>query len=116
MGYETMRLRGVSNHYGARDTGGTQGVNPDYAGYSINFDGPRLNFILPVSAECATVITGVNSALTVGAITALTVGGVDVSAATEDAPIVLPKGNTGVVVATGPTAGTLIIKYSKFMG
>lgn len=116
MAYEKMRLRGVSNHYGARDTGGTQGVNPDYAGFSINFDGPRLDFILPVSKECATVVEGVNKALLTGAITTLTVGGVDVSAATSDAPVVLPKGNTGVIVVEGPTAGTLIIKYNKFMG
>lgn len=116
MGYETMRVRGVSNHYGPRKTGGTQGVNPDFAGYSINFDGPRLNFILPVSKECATVVTGINKALVTGAITTLTVGGVDVSGATAAAPVVLPKGNTGVVVATGPTAGTLIIAYKKFMG
>ena len=28
MGYELMRVRGVSNHYGARDTGGSDGSLP----------------------------------------------------------------------------------------
>lgn len=116
MSYEKMRLTGVHNHYGARDTGGTQGVNPEYPGFSINFDGDKLPFKFPVSKECATIVTGINKAALTGTVTTLTVGGVDIKGATAAAPVVLPKDSTGELVVAGPTAGTLIFEYHKFMG
>lgn len=116
MSYEKMRIRKVYNHYGARDTGGTQGVNPDVGAFSINVDGSRLPFIFPVTKEAGVLITGIVKAQATGNITKLTIGGVDVSGATESAPVKLPKDNTGVVVLEGPTAGTVLVKYIRFMG
>ncbi len=121
MSFENTAGIGVSNHYGPRDSGGTFGVNGELDSFSINLDGENLGFDFPISNHTTmpgvkTVITGIYDDLATGAITTLTIGGVDVSAATSKAPVVLAEDNTGAVVIAGPTAGTVLIKFMKYKG
>lgn len=118
MAYEQTSIN-VVNHYGPRGTGRTKGVLPSVGAesqFSVNFDGeadPR-QFKFPVGVKC--YVTGVVTAGATGTVSACTVGGVAVLAATEAAPVVIPANNTGVVVVTGATAGTVLIKYLKYIG
>lgn len=110
MAYEDSAGLNVSNHYGPRDSGGTRGVyktegydaefvwNLDLAGTVVTF---------PTNVE----VTGVDQTFTTGTVTALTVGGVAVIAATEAAPVGIVTANTGVLAQTGGTAGYIVIRY-----
>ena len=110
MAYEDSAGLNVSNHYGPRDSGGTQGVYSTY-GYDSEFvwnlDGDDLGVLFPRNVE----VTGVDETFTTGNVTALTIGGVDVIAATEAAPVGIVTANTGVLVNTGGTAGYIVIRY-----
>jgi hypothetical protein len=116
MAYEKMRLSGVHNHYGARDSGGTAGINPDASSFSLNLDGPNLDLQFPMSKECGILVTGVVTAQATGVLTSLKVGGVEVKDATDADPVKIPKGNTGVVTQAGLTGGTVLFKYMRYMG
>lgn len=98
----------VSNHYGTRAIGNqggvynTSGVDNEAA---INFDGDSLD--LPVFLPEGSYVYAVVDADATGAVATATVGGDDISAA--DAAEVGPVG--GELVVTGPTAGTVIVRY-----
>jgi hypothetical protein len=116
MGYEANSGLGVSNHYGVRNTGGSEGVVKtegliNY--YTINFngDGP-LGFLFPVLAGCEIIDVDADTFGTAGVET-VTLGGVDIVAATEAAPVNIASTNTGVIVTTNITAGTLVIAYKR---
>lgn len=100
----------VSNHYGARDSGGTRGVYKTegyYNEFVINLDRAALPVKFPVNVE----VVGVDETFVTGDVTALTIGGVAVIAATEAAPVGIVPANTGVISQTGGTAGYIIVKY-----
>ena len=106
----------VNNHYGPRATGGTEGITKTEGGfneYTINLDDTILDFPFPVGD--GVWVTGVFDAFADAPAT-VTIGGVDVSAATEAVPIEVPQGNTGDVNVTGSTAGTVVVRYANFQG
>ena len=110
MGYEANTGLNVRNHYGPRDSGGTRGVYKT-EGYQnefvINLDRTALPVLFPRNVE----VTSVDETFVTGNVTALTIGGVDVIAATEAAPVGIVAANTGVIVQTGGTAGYIIVRY-----
>lgn len=106
----------VSNHYGQRAAGGQSGSTTHkglYSEFNINVDADGLNSDFPIVTGA--LIKEVVSDFATGAITTLTIGGVDISAA-DGAPlndVALADTNTGAVVLAGPTAGTVTIRYLK---
>lgn len=110
MGYESNTGLNVSNHYGPRDSGGTQGVYKT-EGYENEFVWNLDRGVLPVKFPRNVKVTGVDRTFATGTVTALTVGGVAVLAATDAAPVSVVKANTGVLAQTGATAGYIVIRY-----
>lgn len=115
--YEDSAGLGVNNHYGARETGGSEGVSRT-EGVSNEFfqdlDNASLDFGFPVTNGSA-YITEADVSLAGGTITAITIGGVDVTAATPEAPVQIPAANTGVVALTGGDGtGKYLISYKKY--
>jgi len=111
-GYENTSGLNVNNHYGARSTGGTQGVErTSGAGNeaTINFDGDALDFFVEVPAGA--VVTEVVDDFATGAIATAVVGAVNIAAADGAAAnyVAVPLG--GTLTVTGPTAGSVIVKY-----
>lgn len=112
MSFETAPLRGVSAQYGARKVGGFEGVKKT-AGLTyeaiINFDGD----ILPkkVKVPAGAIVTDLKVGFATGAVSAATVGAVDVSGATGVVAnnVAVPLG--GDLTVTGPTAGSVIVEY-----
>ncbi len=110
MAYENNAGLGVHNHYAARTSGGTQGVNKTEGrdGEFVWDLGAGLAFTFPTNVE----VTGVDETfLTAGNVTALTIGDVAVIDASEAAPVGIIPANTGVLAQTGGTSGTIVIKY-----
>ena len=110
MAYENKAGLNVNNHYGPRDSGGTRGVYKTegyHNEFVINLDRAALPVKFPVNVE----VVSVDETFVTGNVTALTIGGVDVIAATEAAPVGIVPANTGVIVQTGGTAGYIIVKY-----
>lgn len=110
MAFETTSGLGVNNHYGPRDSGGTRGIYKTegyYNEFVINLDRAALPVKFPVNVE----VVGVDETFVTGNVTALTIGGVDVIAATDAAPVAVVTANTGVIAQTGGTAGYIIVKY-----
>lgn len=105
----------VTQHYGARDTGGSEGVLKTEGSkneYVVNYDGDGpLGRDFPVLD--GVFVTGVDETYSTGAVTDITIGGVDISSASEASPVEVPAGNSGVVSTTGPTAGDLIIRFKR---
>jgi len=110
MAYEDSAGLNVSNQYGPRGSGGTQGVFKTF-GYDSEFvwnlDGAVLPVLFPRNVE----ITGVDETFVTGDVTALAVGGVSVLLATEAAPVGVVTANTGVLTQTGGTAGYIVVRY-----
>ena len=110
MAYESNTGLNVNNHYGPREAGGTQGVYKT-EGYDSEFvwnlDGDTLDVLFPRNVE----VTGVDETFVTGDVTALSIGGVAVIAATEAAPVGITSANTGVLAQTGGTAGYIVIRY-----
>lgn len=110
MAYEDSAGLNVSNHYGPRSSGGTQGVYKTegyYNEFVWNLDGDTLPVLFPRNVE----VVGVDETFVTGNVTVLTVGGVDVLTATEAAPVGIVPTNTGVLSQTGGTAGYIVIRY-----
>lgn len=114
-GYENSAGLNVSNHYGPRDSGGTLG-NIKTEGYqnefSHNLDRAGLPIKFPIY-EGGVWVTKVDINFATGPVTAYTIGGVAVFAATDAAPVFLAANNTGVIVQTGGTAGTIVVRYKN---
>jgi len=115
MGFENKAGLNVSNFYGARNTGGTRGIVKTEGTYNeFSVAVPLTNtidFKFPVLKGVKVV--GFQAAYATGTLSALTIGGVNVFAATDAASVNIPAGNTGVLVQTGLTAGELIIKFTR---
>lgn len=112
MAYEDSSGLNVNNHYGPRVSGGTQGVYKTegyYNEFVWNLDGDELPILFPRNVE----VIAVDQTFTTGTVTALTIGGVDVIAATEAAPVAVVAANTGVLVQTGGTAGYIVVRYKS---
>ena len=112
MTYEDNSGLNVNNHYGPRGSGGTQGVERTAGGGNeavINFDGEALDFYVEVPAGA--VVTEVIDDFATGAVATAVVGAVDISAAagTPATYVATPLG--GTLTVTGPTAGSVIVKY-----
>lgn len=110
MAYEDTSGLNVNNHYGPRSSGGTQGVERTAGAGNeaiINFDGEALDFFVEVPAGA--VITDLISDFATGAVATATVGAVDISTASPANFITVPLG--GTLTVTGPTAGSVIVKY-----
>lgn len=118
MPYESNTGLGVNNHYGPRDTGGTEGVTRTEgvqkewtkdlaAGLSFGFPSPK-------TGDASVWVTSCDISQLTGTVTAQTVGGVDISSATQEAPVEIVAANTGVVVLTGATAGKVLITYKQY--
>lgn len=117
MAYEDSAGLNVHNQYGPRATGGEQGVNLTdgfYNEYLVNLPMSGINYKFPVRNNVKVI--GVDLNFATGTVTAVTIGGVNVTAATEAAPVAIPDGNTGVVAQTGGTGGTLVIRYINVSG
>lgn len=112
--YEDGSGLNVNNHYGPRETGGTEGVLRT-AGieneFMIDLDNTELDFGFPVGTK-SVYVTFVDDAIATG-LTSLTIGGVEVSGATEAAPVEILTSNTGVIV-TDATAGKIVVNYNKY--
>jgi hypothetical protein len=118
MAYEDSAGLNVHNQYGPRKSGGEQGVFRK-EGFDNEFvvSLPLLQldaYKLPVRNNIK--VYKVDTTFATGTVSAVTVGGVDVLPATEDAPVQIPQGNTGVVAQTGGTGGYIIIKFHNVPG
>lgn len=106
----------VSNHYGARDTGGEQGVTKtEGAMYEsiVSFpltDGPLYDTQqIPAGAI---VMEIVEVGLT-GAVATATVGALDISTAVGTQATYVTVVTAGDLAVTGPTAGKVVVKWQK---
>lgn len=109
----------VSNWYGPRDTGGTEGVTKTEGvmnEFMKDIDGSGLAFGFPVpgTGKDSYWVTEVDISQVTGTVSVQTIGGVNVAAATEEAPVEIAPANTGVIVLTGATGGKVLIKYKKY--
>ncbi len=81
-----------------------------------NLDGDSLSFGFPVpgTGEDSYWVTKSDVSQVTGTVTVETIGGVDVSGATPEAPVEIAAGNTGVVVLTGGTGGKWLCEFNKY--
>lgn len=119
MAYEDSAGLNVNNHYGPRTTGGTEGVTNTSGVYNeyvkdLDETGLAFGFPSPATGKPSVWVVLADDAEAEGTVTAITVGGVNVTAATEAAPVEIPAGNSGVVVATGATGGNIMIKFRRY--
>lgn len=120
MAYFVDPIRKVAKWFGARLSGGYQGVTLTdgiYNEYLVNINAAvpfKPGDVFPTGNGIKVI--GINTTFVTGTVTAVTIGGVAVTAATEAAPVSIPDGNTGIVAQTGGTAGTLIIKFINIEG
>lgn len=117
MAYENSAGLNVHNQYGPRATGGEEGVFKTYGFYNeyvVNMPLAGLDYKFPVRNNVKVI--GVDLNFAVGTVTAVTIGGVAVQAATESAPVTIANTNTGVVAQTGGTGGFIVIRYINVPG
>jgi len=120
MPYESNTGLNVTNHYGPRDTGNQEGVIKTEGAKNqavVNFDGEAFDFKVYIPA--GSVVTNIITDFATGAVSAATVGLVDISGAgqidatvagnTTPATVSVPLG--GLLTVTGPTAGYVIVEY-----
>lgn len=117
MSFEQAPLRGVNAQYGVRKVGGSQGlIKTEGFGNeaSINFDGDALDNKVEIPAGA--IVTQIIDLLATGAVATATVGAVDISLATgaEGTYVEVPLG--GTLTVTGPTAGSVVVKYYNKAG
>lgn len=114
-GFENTAGLGVNNWYGPRRTGGvrgifkTEGFRYEYD-HNLNIAGIPFKFDIK---KGGVYVTKVDISFATGPVTAYTIGGVNVFAATEAAPVFLADTNTGVIVQTGGTAGNIVTSYKN---
>lgn len=111
MGYETMPIRGVSNHYGPRVVGGTEGsYTTDDNKRTYAFDGTEqgpLNAVHTVAKSTGRVLS-----VTGDAPTTLTVAGTDVSAAEYATPVEFDaSGENQAIVFTGSGKTLMTVEF-----
>ena len=110
----------VNNHYGPRDSGGTEGVTKTEGvnnEFTLNLTDTNLDFGFPVqlATQPSLWVTKADISQATGATGVVTIGGVAVEGATPEAPVEIASGNTGVIVVAGPaTDGLVLIGYNKY--
>src|SRR5574337_1161072 len=117
MAYEKSSGLNVHNQYGARASGGGQGVflTDGYRNEYVIDQESDLPYLFPRGG--GVFVTGIDKTYVVsGTVTSVTIGGIEVSAATDAAPVHIPSTNTGEVVQTGMTAGRLVVFFKKSAG
>ena len=118
MAYEDSAGLNVHNQYGPRASGGEQGVEKTFGiknQFVVNLPVVGLYaYKLPIRNNIKVI--GIDKNFVTGSVTSVKVGGVEVSSATEAAPVTLDSDNTGVVTQTGGTAGDLVIYYINVAG
>ena len=118
MPYQNAAGLNVNNYYGPRASGGTRG-HIKTEGYQneweLNLAQPAIAFPFPLY-KGGVYVTKVDISFATGPVTAFTIGGVNVFAATDAAPVFLAANNTGVVVQTGGTAGVIVVRYKNVAG
>ena len=118
MAYEANSGLNVHNQYGPRKVGGGQGVHltDGYKNeYVIDQPSQGLPFLFPRGG--GVFVTGIDKTFVLsGTVTSVTIGGVEVSAATDAAPVHILATNTGEVVQTGMTAGRVVVFFKKSAG
>lgn len=118
MAFEKTSGLNVSNWYGPRTSGGTEGVQKT-AGYRNEYcvDLPQSGGLFNLFPRGDGVyVNGFDTTFATGTLTALTIGAVNVFTATDAAPVRLLQTNNGLVVQTGLTAGRLVIFYKNISG
>lgn len=118
MSFENNNGLNVNNHYGARVVGGTEGVTKTSGvgnEWFHDLDGAdTLYFGFPVTDGSA-YVTEADVSLAGGSVTAISIGGVNVTSATPESPVLIPALNTGVVTLTGGDGtGKFMIGYKKY--
>jgi len=117
MSYESNTGLGVATQYGSRAAGGTEGVVKTEGvrnEFLEDLDADQLDFGFP-STDGSAWVTMADVSQLGGTITAISIGGVVVTAATPEAPVNIPAGNTGVIVYTGSDgSGKALIAYNKY--
>lgn len=119
MPFENSAGLNVSNFYGPRDSGGTRGVIKTEGHRNVfawNLDATGIAFKFPVGPVGNIYVTKVDESFVTGDVTALTIGGVAVLAATDAVPVAISAANTGILAQTGGTAGTILIEYKVLAG
>lgn len=117
MPYENSAGLNVHNHYGPRTTGGEQGVHKTEGfenEYVVDGASQGLEYLFPRGG--GVFVYKLDDTFAIGTVTNVTIGGLSVMAATEDAPIKIPYTNTGEVVVTGLTGGRFVIYFKKSAG
>lgn len=117
MSYENSAGLNVHNQYGPRKVGGGQGVHhsDDQRNYYVIDQADEgLQFLFPRGGGI--FVCGIDTTYATGAVTSVKIGGLEVSASTEAAPVYIPASNTGQCVQTGMTSGRLILLYKKEAG
>jgi len=117
MGFEnsafTLTSGTAYNHYGARNVGGAAGAEAPSAGaereVSVNFDGDSLP--TKVQVPIGAVVTHVVDKFATGAVSAATVGAQSIAAADGAETNYVTITATADLTVTGPTAGTVVVKY-----
>lgn len=112
-------IRKAMSYLGPRSAGGYQGVTLTDGVYNeftwdLSVAGNTNAIAFPTGNGVKVV--GLHLSYATGAVTAVSVGGVNVFAATDAAPVAIPEGNTGVLTQVGGTGGKIIIKYINIEG
>lgn len=105
----------VHSHFGARYVGGGKGEQPRTGSVTevvINFDEDQIPDFNPKVPAGAVVLEVLALGIT-GTITAATAGADDISAADGAALNYVTTALGGDLVVTGPTAGQVMVRYSK---
>ena len=121
MAFEDSAGLNVSNHYGPRIVGGTEGktvTNGIDNEFVIDLDESGLAFGFPVPASFTNQgsfwVTESDTSQATGTITVETIGGVSIAAASVASPVEITSANTGVIVTTGSTGGSLTVRYRNY--
>jgi hypothetical protein len=118
MAYESNTGLNVHNQYGPRTVGGGQGtylVDGYINQYVIDQPSQGLVYLFPRGG--GVFVSGIDKTFVkTGTVTSVTIGGLEVSGATESAPIFIPATNTGECVQTGMTLGRLVIEFKQQAG
>jgi hypothetical protein len=117
MAFENSSGRNVNTQYGARVTGGARGVYLT-DGFKNEFviDGVDSGLNLTYPRGDGIRVYYIDKTFAVGNVTSIKIGGIEVSGATEAAPIQLFKENTGEIVVVGLTSGKIIVGYKNVAG
>lgn len=117
MAYENSSGLNIHNQYGPRTTGGSQGIYMTDGlrnEYVIDQADQGLQYLFPRGGGI--FVFGLDKTYAVGSVTSVKIGGLEVSAATEAAPVYIPASNTGQCVQTGMTSGRLVVLFKKEAG